>query len=466
VILRARVVAPVLLVGLSSTPAFAQAPQPPPRPIFGGGISRIAQSLVLGGSLGQSFFRTERRLAGEESDTRVDSQFTSASGSLTYGLEGTRAGASASLSSSANYYEEVSDEIIRGYGGAVGAWLRISNRTRLDGSHAVTYQPAFQNAFQQLLDPSFVPIVPPTDVAASDERWLSHDSRIALSHQLSRRSSLSFDAGRREVDFSGSEGRQLQYSAGARYTHQLSAGLGFRLGYRYSTGDASGDASGRAGFHTIDAGLDFSRSFSITRRTTLGVSTGSSVVQTADDTTQFFVTGSGTLSQRLGRTWSASVTGGRDVSFVDGLGDPVLSDRLMAGVNGNLGRRVRAQAAANAIRGQVLAGADEDETYLVYTANTGISVALARAVSWTVSYAYQESDFGEVDFLVTQQLQAYHAATTGVAISPWRYLSFNVNYSYTTVARGRSETAPPKYRRHSVVFSIGTSLPLFATVRK
>ena len=460
-------VAVAVLAALWPSAAHAQAggqgAGQPPRPIFGGGPSSVGQSLVASLSLGYGTFRTERRLVGAEQETREDAQLTQLSGTVAYGLEGARAGASATFGTSGQYYSELSSKIVQAYNGSAGAWLKVSNRTRLEATHSVNFQPAFQNAFQQLLDPN--PLVVPlaSDVSASDDRWLSHDTRVALSHAVSRRGSFTVDYGRRAVDFETVDEQQVQHYAGARYTHQLTASLGARVGYRYALGAPQADSGDRAALHTIDAGLDFSKAFSLSRRTTLAVNTGSAVVQN-DDETSVFLTGLGTLAHRLGGTWSATLSAGRDVNFMNGLDEPVLSDRAVAGVGGNLGRRVRAQAAVTALRGEVLDEARD--TFLVYTGSASVSVAVTRRLSWMVNYAYQESDFGQVDFRFPQQLQAFHAASTGVSLAVWRYLSLNVNYSYASVIRGDNADDAPKFRRQSVVVSLGTTLPLYASARK
>lgn len=463
-----RLVVSVLLGLLASTPAYGQSQGgQPPRPLFGGGTAPVGQSLTLGLSLGQSLFRTETRRAGEDSDIRDDSLFTVASGGLAYSLEGTRAGASASLSSSGQYYSELTDRILHGYGGTVGAWVKATERTRLQADHAVTYQPGFQNAFQNLLDPTGLLNQPPGDISASDDPWLSHNTRVALTQTVTRRSSLIIDYGRHKTDFRATDLVQTMHDAGIRYTHQLSASFGLRAGYRYRTNEVSDETSneGAGDLHTIDAGLDFSRAFSLSRRTTLGVSTGSTVTQN-DDQTQLFLTGNAVLSHRMGRTWSAAISGGRDVGFMNGLLDPVVSDRVTANLSGNLARRVQAQAFASALRGRI-AGAGDDgdaDAFVTYLGGAGLGIGLTRTLQWTMNYAYQRSDFGSVPFLVAPQLQSLHAASTGLAISPWRYVGLNVSYSYAVVERDGVNMG--RNRRQSVTASVTTSLPLYATARK
>ena len=170
---RTRLIVPVLLGVLASSPALAQGPtgtpqgvppqgvppqggQPPPagqpsggqaaRPIFGGGAAKIGQSLTLGLSVGQTFFRTDADETITRPPARTESTFLYGSGNAAYTVDGLRAGASATVSSSGQYYSELSDQIVRGYAGNVGGWLRFSPRTRLTVDQGVTYLPALQQA--------------------------------------------------------------------------------------------------------------------------------------------------------------------------------------------------------------------------------------------------------------------------------------------------------------------------------
>ena len=497
---RTRLIVPVLLGVLASSPALAQGPtgtpqgvppqgvppqgvppqggQPPPagqpsggqaaRPIFGGGAAKIGQSLTLGLSVGQTFFRTDADETITRPPARTESTFLYGSGNAAYTVDGLRAGASATVSSSGQYYSELSDQIVRGYAGNVGGWLRFSPRTRLTVDQGVTYLPALQQAFRRLMDPTGGLLNDPTgDVSASDEQWLTYDTRIALAHTFSRRSTLTVDYGRRLLDFRSTETEQVQQDAGFRYTYTLGRGLGVRAGYRYATGRVDtapgGDAREAPSLHTIDAGLDFNRAFSFSRRTTLGVQTGSAIVRAAEST-RFFLVGNGLLSHQMLRTWSATLGAGRDVDFADGFRDPVVSDRATATLGGALARRVHLSTFASAVRGRT-ATRSADDAFVTVLAGASLSVSISRRIAWTTGYVHQESDFGDVEFLVSPELRSYDSTSTGVSITPWQYLGVNVNYAYTTVGRD-SDVVSPRFRRQSLTASVSTSLPLFATVRK
>jgi hypothetical protein len=441
-----------------------------PRPIFGGGAARIAQSLTLNLSLGESFFRTESDASEVQPAQRNESSFLYGSGSLAYSADGSRAGATVLAASSGQYYSELSDDIMRGYVGRASGWVSFSARTRLTAEQEVSYLPAFQGAFRHLTDPTGGLLnEPASDVSASDEQWLSYDTRVTLSHMFSRRATLLLDYSRRQLDYQSSEQQQLQHQGGFRYTYQLGAGLGLRAGYHYSTGRTHQPEPGEEPrptpeLHSIDAGIDFSRAFSVSRRTTLAMQTGSSVV-TDRSQTKFFVTGMGTLTHQLMRTWQAILDGGRNVDFADGFREPVVSDRLTGSLSGVIARRVQPYIFVSAIRGRE-ALSSSGEAFTTYRSGAQLAVEFSRAVTWTVAYMRQETDFGDVDFLITPELRSHEAVMTGLSVALWRYMSLNGNYAFTTVDRRANDVTSPPFRRQTVSVTVSTVLPFYASVRK
>jgi hypothetical protein len=395
--------------------------------------------------------------------------FVYAAGNLAYTVEGRRVGASASAATTGQYYSELSDTITRGYSARVGTWFRFSSRTRLTVDHDLTYTPAFQNAFGFLTDP-FGGLVnePSSDVAASDDRWLANHTRLSLNHTLSRRSTIVFDAGRQHIDYGSGLQDQVQYDAGVRYTRQLTASFSARLGYRYTTSDAEdnlrADEGSAQGLHTIDAGIDFNRGFEIARRTTLQLQSGSVVVSREGDT-QLLLIGNATLTRLLGRTGSLALAAGRNVDFVDGLRDPVISDSATVTAGGAIGRHVRLSTFATALRGQSAVRTDDSE-FTHYRGGGSVALLLGRRVTWTNSYVHQEADFADADLLVPHQLRSVDGVISSISIGIGQYFHVNSSYSYSRVGRRAGDDASPRFDRQTVTVSLATALPLYATVRK
>lgn len=460
-----RLVVAALLAGLASAPAYAQGARQP-RPLFGGGVGNLGQALGVNASIGQGLFRTN--IDADEERRRRDSQVTTLSGGLTYSLEGARAGMSASVASAGQYYAELTDELLSNHGAAVGAWLQITRRTNLSVNEAVSYQPAYQGALQSLLDPRGGFLVElANDIPASEEYRLSYATSVSLSHELSRRTSLAADYTRRDLSFSERDGSQVTETAGGRLQHRISEGLGARVGYRYSTSRISDfDLDQPAqDLHTIDAGVDFSKALSLSRRTTVAFSTGSTFIET-NDQFHFFLTGDVSLDHRMGRTWGADLSVGRHVNFFDGLLEPVVTNRANAGVSGQPTRRMSMGVSASAVQGQNAGGGD-NTSFTVYQGSANTSVRIARFLGWNAGYGYFRSDFDSgVQRLVPLTLRSYSSATTGLVIDPWQYVSLSVNYSYATIHRNRSDPGQGQFNRHSIIASVNVAAPLYARSRR
>jgi hypothetical protein len=178
-----------------------------------------------------------------------------------------------------------------------------------------------------------------------------------------------------------------------------------------------------------------------------------------------YLVGFVTLSQQMGRSWLATLGAGRAVNFVPGLEDPVVSDRATATLTGPIGRRVQFNANMGAVRGR-RATSEEDAAFVTYRGSTTLSVALSRRLNWTSGYARQDSDYGEVEFLVPQRLGAFQVAHTGLVIVLAKYLNFNITYANARVERRDADGYQARFRRQSLMAAISTSLPLYATVRK
>ena len=193
-------------------------------------------------------------------------------------------------------------------------------------------------------------------------------------------------------DFDGDD-RDLETQSGAgRFTLGLARGLGLRLGYGYSEGRTATLASDDAiRNHTIDAGVDFSRSLSFSRRTTLTFGTGSSVI-VENDRSHYQVIGNARLNREIRRTWHAALAYDRNVGFLETFSEPVFSDSASVSVGGLINRRTQFHAGTALSVGEVgLSGADNG--YNSYTTSIGVDFGLTRHVSLAVNYSLYSYSF-------------------------------------------------------------------------
>jgi hypothetical protein len=268
----------------------------------------------------------------------------------------------------------------------------------LRASQSVGYSPYFQfgalpNAAPTPFDES---ALAHGDFANSDLAALTYTTDAAMTQAIGRRSalSLSFNSQRTMFGESQSDLDQMSLIGSASFTHQLSRHLSLRTGYglrsaRYPT---SGVETLRV--HAIDLGLDYSRSLSITRRTSFSFSSGS-VLTKLDDGMAYVVTGDATLVRMIGRTWNARLAVKRDVHLLDGFTQPVLANTLTTGIGGGLSRRMSVSTSVGISQGTVGVVSDSNNNYWNWTAGAGWRLAVGRRASLDAQYFYYGHRFDE-----------------------------------------------------------------------
>jgi len=181
-------------------------------------------------------------------------------------------------------------------------------------------------------------------------------------------------------------------SAGMRYA--LGKGLGLRAGYGSTFGgfySAANPLEYRS--RTIDAGVDYNKSLSPTRKSTLSFGTGvSGVIDTANDTHYYFV-GHVTFTHEIGRTWSAYANVDRGVNFYQTLGQPTVGGTASAGLNGMIGRHVDVQSGISYWTGAAVGTNQQvyDSTSVFASTRVGLNRILAVSASYTY-YRYAFND--------------------------------------------------------------------------
>src|SRR5690606_15213199 len=130
---------------------------------------------------------------------------------------------------------------------------------------------------------------------------------------------------------------------GTRLSRRISRYASLRAGYAYNRLQYA-NREDPLPIHMIDAGVDYGRSLSLTRRTSFSFSTGTSAVvhdresppsQTVDDRSlRFLLTGSASLLHEFHRDWVGSLRYNRNVSFAEGFTEPFTRDSISAGIGG------------------------------------------------------------------------------------------------------------------------------------
>jgi opacity protein-like surface antigen len=388
------------LVALAGT-ALAQPPPGPYQGLFGGDPARrqaLDLTLNLGGGWDDN--ATSQGSGPSLRDPRFDqsSYFFGGGATLGYSKRFRRDGSiHANAATGFRYFTELERFVSSNYSAAVGFTTPLGRRTSFTAGQSAAYYPYFQFA-------PFIPATPPElgalppgslDFAVVERQTLAFGTHASLSHRLSRRGTLSTGYGLYYTDFRRDEQEDLvDQSAHAGYTYRITEHMGARLGYSYRRGRYLTFAGERrtVGQSTIDAGLDYSRAFTLSRRTTFGFSTGSAIMNYSDQTYYRF-TGSASLGIRINRAWTSAVAYARNLGFVNGFEEPFFSDAVSASLSGFVGRRLSLSANTGYTWGSVgFSGAANG--YDTFTATAGAGYALSRNLSLNASYLYYRYGFG------------------------------------------------------------------------
>jgi hypothetical protein len=212
-----------------------------------------------------------------------------------------------------------------------------------------------------------------------------YGTSVALQRTLGRDGTLVFDYNL-GLTRTAADGSQNVHRGGALFTERLGRYLELRLGYHARSRQPGPDAAiVPLVSHDVDAGLAFTRGLSLTRRTSLMFTSGSSIVS-SELGRQYVLTGSAALNHMIGRTWNATVTLDRGLDFPDALPEPVVADRLSLGVGGYWGRRFSVRArATGGIGNTVLEGQGE---YRTFGTEVRASLILKRRWQWFAEHFY------------------------------------------------------------------------------
>jgi hypothetical protein len=409
----------VILVIMTAAPKVANGQQQMPRierpyrGLFASGLSETGQSLVanatLGGGYDDNILFEASQIGGGGGVNPLIGQsgpIGSADGSLNYTLNTSRVSLGSSFGTMFRYFPGTRDPSLVAHGADVNANIRITRRTSLTAGQNVRYQPyMFASIFSPFQAPSLVPFESPAlgqpnppriDQATSREVYLSSNSALSLEHNFTPR--LTFGTGYQLFwsDTAYLGGRFTTHRGNAGFRYALSKGLGVRAGYVYQHGRYP-LANNVAQSQSVDAGLDYNKALSFSRRTTLSFATGTSAV-TYGGSTSFQATGFARLNHEIGRTWAAYGGFSRSVQFVDLFLAPVVYSSLDAGFGGLVNRRVEFQSGIWTSIGNV----DQPNAaayFDTFLAGANLSVALTTYMRLGAYYAFYRYRFDEFAFL-------------------------------------------------------------------
>jgi hypothetical protein len=369
---RALVVA-FVFAGLGAE-AGAQAPRPTAA-VFGGSAfdpkvtERLDLSLSVAGAYdGQGIDDTAGVGIATRSPLLSSGFYNSLTAGLNYSWTGRRAQLGATAGASGRYYEQDGRFLMLNDFVSAGLTSELTRRISLAVNQSVSYSPAYFNSLVPGFEaPSLGAAVGAgSDYSLGQQQTYLYDTTATLSRTLSSRSSLAALADYRfSAAAAGSPfGSIKAYGVGGRYTRTVSNSLALRLGYVYREGQYGAAGGQPTAVHDIDAGVDYKKALSFSKRTKVNFSVGSIILNSAPAgasssatalgrNLQFGVTGNVGLTEDIGRTWRARVMYDRGLNFSEAFRTPVFADSIRATFDGLFSKRADFKSEASAVFGEV-----------------------------------------------------------------------------------------------------------------
>lgn len=373
-------------------------PERPYRGLFAGGVGESEQLLTATASVGAGWDDNlvadaiGRNVLVSDVNQQFRGGLSTASAGLAYSLNRARVGVGASAGTTARYYPSLAHRVIRRDYGSIGTSANLG--AGFSAHAAASYQPyTLRSLSPWLFEPRLGDsAIADEDLPASLEHYFAYSGGAGYTRRT-RRQTFSAAYNYRARESSTGAERFENHGASAGITHAVGKGLDLRLGYGYSEA-RYGEGDRRFVNHAIDAGVNYNRTLSFTRRTTLSFGTGSSAARSSrNERLRYRATGAARLDHEIGRTWNATLSFNRGLQFVETWPEPVFSDSAVAGVGGLITRRSYFQFTARALRGRGYFSAQGDGIES-YAAAAGLNVAVTRYINTGLTYAYYHHQFG------------------------------------------------------------------------
>lgn len=389
----------------AAVPASAQMNRPATRPdrpyrgLFGGGVGTVSQQLVANLSLGGGYDDDLSAEAGgapstpSSSPTRRGGPFGSTDAGLGYSLGFEKVQFNANYWMQGRFYRDLPQNFLIGHSLSGGLSWQATERTSVTGNLAVSYQPFYSASFlPPVFDPGLgAPIADDPSISYFRQKYFTRSSGLSATHQISERSSIGASYSHQSNGVVAEEGFATQ-NYGGSYNHGITKGLTARLGYYVNEAWFADEGQRRRSrFVSLDGGVDYSKSLSLTRKTDLSFSTGTTAVH-ANGQARYTLIGDVRLTRELGRTWSAGATASRSMQFDPVVRDITITNGISASVGGMINRRLEVHGGVGTSRGS--AGFDNPNNGLTFSsASASLMYGVTRYVGLSVQYTYYYSSY-------------------------------------------------------------------------
>lgn len=334
---------------------------------------------------------------------------------------------------SSSYYADLDGLVATSYGAHAGLSWTLSPRTTLTATQSFRFSPFFGYGIFPAAGvtdgPDVLDVGTDTRVVKQDN--FSYLSSLLLNRTLSRRASVFASAWWSRTDFATSASSYVdwqRWSVGGGWIYKLTQNASARLGYQYQTGLADRRTTLRLDAHTIDAGIDYSRALSFSRRTRFSFGTGTAAYSRSrggpvDDGEElhFAVVGNARLTHEIGRSWVAALNYDRGVRFVEGFNDAFLRDTVTASVGGYVGPRTRLSLISGALWGDYgISSAEANRRTRTMYASPSVQFAISRNLAVEAAYFYYRYRFDDGRVALPEGfIPAYARQGFRVTLSYW-----------------------------------------------
>lgn len=286
------------------------------------------------------------------------------------------------------YYSGLHGITTSQHGGTLNGDFVPAPRWRVQINGSGSYTPNFQLQLgQPQADGPAAPGGAGEDFSVSRQKAIAYGVGTTVTWLPNRASEVLLSAGGRYSQILGAPDFSAR-SARARYTRRISRDFALRLGYGDGLeGRSDGEASR---VQNIDAGVSYSRGIVFSPKASIGFSSGSAIVSTADGR-HFQMVGATFLKYQLSARWTAQAGVDRSVQSIPTAPRPFVTDAANASLSGYLTRRTSLR-----IQPTFAKGVDVQfklARYHSYSNQSRLEFALSRFWAVYVEHFYYRYEF-------------------------------------------------------------------------
>ena len=298
---------------------------------------------------------------------------------LRYQRRSEKIGFSARGAADSRYYRTDQPISAASYNGNAVFAADVTSRLNVGASVNTGYSPRF--LFSVLPEAGDLgDVAPPAlDYGVVAQRTASYMTGANASLRVSRRSVLNAAVSSGATTFLDNNYQLSTKSYGGGYSYSATRYTTLRAGYTEHVADypAFGIAERRRyKRRSFDAGVNYSRPLSISRRTTVSFGSGSSAIDDGQETF-YTLTGNASLVHQIGRTWEANVVYARGLGVVGGFGEPLFADSVNSNLRGQVTNKLGLVVTAGFADGNVGLGSRAND-YRSFQASTRLEMVVKR----------------------------------------------------------------------------------------